>query len=272
MNQSYWQFNINYRQKYNDQWAYGGKVGLIDGISYNKIDIKSSDLAINMLANSYTTNFVGKYTSSFGTDTLKIKQLFPDLKNLGLSFSGGISYTNKKGYYFSANIKDLGFIHWNKSSVKYSYNDAITITNASASNADDRFYTAFSNIANNNPVNKSFYSALNTYMPVFVISKSTFRNDGQIGLLNNFKWNILNLGINPIYDFNSGLNLGTQLMLKSPNMEFYIGSEALKPTQNLIKGYYKQDETIGDKTPRASFYLGLTLKFEKKNSKFWLCR
>ena len=285
INQSYWQFNVNYRQKYDDQWAFGGKVGLIDGISYNKVAITTSDFAINTLTNSYSANFVGNYYSSFGTDTFKIKQLYPDLKNLGLSVSGGVAFTSKKGFYFTVNIKDLGFIHWNnKTSVKYSYNNTITIANASSSNADDRFYTAFSNIANNNPINKNLYSTLNTkidvavskrfknYMPVFVISKSTFRSDGQIGLLNNFKWRILNLGINPIYDFNSGLNLGTQLMLKSPNMEFYIGSEAFKPTQNLINGIQKDDINIIDKTPRASFYMGLTMKFEKKDTRFWRCK
>lgn len=284
INQSYWQFNVNYRQKYNEQWAVGGKIGLIDGISYNKLNVQSSDLTINTLTNSFSTNFVGKYNSSFGDDTLTTKLLLPDFKNLGLTLSGGISYTSKKGYYFTAHLKDLGFIHWHKSSVKFSFNNTITVANANSNTADDRFITDFSNIANNNPVSTGFYSSINTkidvavskrfknYMPVFVISKSTFRSDGQVGVLNNFKWNFLNLGINPIYDFNSGLNLGTQLLLKSPNMEFYIGSEALKPTQNIIKGFNNRDETIGNKTPRASFYMGFNIKFEKKESKFWLCK
>jgi hypothetical protein len=283
-NQSYWQLNVNYRRKYNEQWAYGGKVGLIDGITYNKLHVKSSDLSINTLTNSYSANFVGNYYSNFGDDTLSTKLILPDLKNLGLTVSGGISYTSKKGYYFTAHLKDLGFIHWHKSSVKFSFNNTITVANANSNTADDRFITDFSNIANNNPVTYGYYSSLNTklevavskrfknYMPVFVISKSTFRSDGQIGVLNNFKWNILNLGINPIYDFNSGLNLGTQVLLKSPNIEFYIGSEALKPTQNMIKGFKNSDETIGDKTPRASFYIGFNFKFEKKESKFWLCK
>ena len=61
-----------------------------------------------------------------------------------------------------------------------------------------------------------------------------------------------------------GLNLGSQLLIKSPNAEFYIGSESLFPSYYLAKGYLKKDENIGKNNPKGSFYLGLNVNFGKK--------
>ncbi|TKB99017.1 DUF5723 family protein [Pedobacter cryophilus] len=274
-NQSYWQLSVNYRENYDEKWGFGGKFSLLNGATYSKMNISNSSLQINS-SNSFISSFKGNYISSFGTDSLTYKKLLPNLKNLGLAISGGVSYTSKKGLYLTLNINDLGFIHWNKSTPNYTFDDEITVTNANSANAANRFSNAFGSIINNNLTNKKFNTTIDTkivlaasktfnnYKSVFVFSKSTFRSDGQIGLLNNFQKNAFNFGLNTIYDFNSGLNLGSQLLIKSPNSEFYIGSESLFPSYYLAKGYLKKDENIGKNNTKGTFYMGLNVNFGRK--------
>lgn len=274
-NQSYWQLSVNYRENYDERWGFGGKFSLLNGATYSKMNITNSSLQINS-SDSFISSFKGNYISSFGTDSLTYKKFLPNLKNLGLAISGGVSYTSKKGLYLTLNINDLGFIHWNKSTPNYSFDDKITTTNANSVNAANRFSNAFGSVINNNLSNKKLNTLIDTkivlaasktfnnYKPVFVFSKSTFRRDGQIGLLNNFKKNAFNFGINSIYDFNTGLNLGSQLLIKSPNAEFYIGTESLFPSYYLAKGYLMKDENIGKNNPKGTFYMGLNINFGKK--------
>ena len=60
------------------------------------------------------------------------------------------------------------------------------------------------------------------------------------------------------------MNFGTQLMIKSPNAEFYLGSEQLFPSYYFAKGYLKKDENIGKNNPKANVYFGLNVKFGEK--------
>lgn len=271
-NQSYWQLSATYREDYNEKWGFGAKISLLNGATYNKININSSSFQINT-DNSVDANLAGIYTSSFGTDSFTYKKLLPNLKNMGAALSGGISYTHPKGLYITFNIRDLGFIRWSKNTPRYDFNGDIRIQNVNSANASNQFSTQYGDVITNSQTNKRFTTTIDTkvilaasknfgfYTPVFVFSKSAFRQDGQIGLLNNFKLNTFNFGLNPIYDFQTKLNFGTQVLIKSPNAEFFIGSEQLFPTYYLAKGYIQNNENIGKTHPKANIYMGLTVKF-----------
>ena len=82
--------------------------------------------------------------------------------------------------------------------------------------------------------------------------------------MNNLQLNAFNFGINTIYDFTSGFNLGSQILIKSPNTEFYLGSEGLFPSYYLAKGFIKKDASIGKGNPLGSFYMGFNIKFGRK--------
>jgi len=274
-NQSFYQLSATYRENYNDKWGFGVKISLLNGATYSKININSSSLQVSN-DNSVDASFIGNYTSSFGTDSFSYKKLLPNLKNMGAALSGGVSYTHPKGLYVTFNIRDLGFIRWSKNALRYDFDGNVRIDNVNNPNASNQFSAKFGDVLNNTVSNKRFTTTIDTkiilaasknygfYTPVFVFSKSAFRNDGQIGLLNNFRKNAFNLGLNPIYDFQTKLNLGTQLLVKSPNAEFFLGSEQLFPTYYLAKGYIQNNENIGRAQPRANIYMGLTMKFGNK--------
>ncbi len=273
--QSYWQLGLTYRENYDDRWAFGGKISLLNGLTYNKIDITSSHLTINP-SSSYNAKFEGTYTSNFGLDKLDFDKLIPNIKNIGVALSLASSFQTRSGYYLTLNLKDMGFIHWGKETSNYSFNSDITVLTTSGSSSTSKLFDELKNDASSTEVKKSFYSKVNTkvelaaskefgfYKPVIVFSKSVFNPQGQFGIINNFRKNAFVFSVNAIYDLQTALNLGSQLMVKSPNMEFYIGSEQAFPTYYLTKSYFTQDENIGRANPRASFYFGVNVKYGSK--------
>jgi hypothetical protein len=273
-NQSYWQLSVNYRENYNERWAFGGKFSLLDGATYNKINIESSGLQI-FPNNSFQVPLIGNFTSSFGLDSFTYKKILPNLKNLGTALSAGVSYTSKKGTYITLNIKDLGFIHWIKKTSYYSFNDTIKIKNANSNDASSRFFNDFGRILNTGESNKRFNSLIDTkidfaaskklgfYTPVVVFSKSVFNQNGQIALLNNLRRNAFVFSFNPIYDFRTKWNFGSQLLIQSANAEFYLGSESVFPSSQFAKSYLKKDPNSSG-NPKANIYLGLNVKFGRK--------
>lgn len=274
-NQSYWQLSVNYREDYDKKWAFGGRFSLLNGATYSKININSSNLEI-ISPQSFQTKMEGNYTSSFGTDSFTYKKLLPNLRNMGMAVSGGVSYTSKKNLYITLNVKDLGFIHWSKNSSYYQFNDTVKVTSNSVGSAGNQYFSSFRNIINVNQKHKGFNTLIDTkidlaasktfgnYKPVFVFSKSVFRLDGQIALLNNYRRNAFVFSLNPIYDFNSSWHLGSQILIQSANAEFYLGSESLFPSYYFTKGYLTKNQNIGNGNPSGNIYLGLNIKFGKK--------
>jgi hypothetical protein len=274
-NQSYWQLGINYRENYDEKWAFGGKFSILNGTSFNKLNINQSQIAINS-NDSYDLALAGTYQSSFGIDSVNLKRLIPNLRNFGFSLSAGTSYTSKNGLYLSANITDLGFINWGNNSSNYQFDDQVTVFNASQPGAVSQLFSEFEEMLNVNETKNKFKSLidgkinfaasqkLGFYKPTAVFNKSLFNPNGQIALLNTFNKGNFNLSVNPIYDFVSKLNLGSQILIKSANAEFYLGTEQIFPTYYFSKGYLTQNANIGRNMPRASIYLGLSMKFGPK--------
>lgn len=274
-NQAYWQLSVNYREDYDKKWAFGGKFSLLNGATYSKININSSNLQINS-PESFQTKLIGNYTSSFGTDSFTYKKLLPNLRNMGLAVSGGVSYTSKKNLYITLNVKDLGFIHWSKSSSYYQFDDTVKVSANAVNSLSSQYFNSLKKIINVNESRKRFNTLIDTkislaaskqfgaYKPVFVFSKSVFRTDGQIALLNNYRKNAFVFSLNPIYDFTSSWHLGGQILIQSANAEFYLGSESLFPSYYFAKGYLTKNQNIGNGNLNGNVYLGLNIKFGQK--------
>ncbi|WP_017258622.1 DUF5723 family protein [Pedobacter arcticus] len=274
-NQTYWQLGLTYRENYDKRWAFGGKLSLLNGLTYNKANVYASQLTVNQNG-SYNASVTGNYISSFGFNSLSLTKLLPNLKNIGVAASLATSYQTPSGFYFTVNLKDMGFIHWGKSTSKYSFNTNTTILNPSGNNAISQVLDPIIADSKAHEINKPFNSKIDTkiefaaskqfgfYKPVFIFSKSTFNPQGQIAVVNNFQKNSFVFSLSPIYDLQSKLNLGSQIMVKSSNMEFYTGSEQVFPTYYLAKSYLTKNENIGKSNPRASFYIGINVKFGPK--------
>jgi hypothetical protein len=277
---SYSQLSVTYRENYDKNWAFGGKLSILNGIAYVKGDVSQTSLNIDRVNNIITEGIVGTGFSSFGVDAPNKSILFPNFRNPGLSINLGASYTSPNGLYLTGNVKDLGFIRWNSSSSKFNFNDVVKVYKANANNLAERFYDKFNIMLAHNQTNGGLTTATNGkieflasktfafYKPNFIVSKNIFESEGALALINNFNYDIWNVSLNGIYDLRQGFNFGSQFMIKAPNVEFYIGSENLFPSTRFLSGYLKSDPTVGSNPTQADFYMGFSLKFGKMMQNF----
>ncbi len=278
--QSYHQFSFTYRENLNKRLAFGAKVSLLSGITYNKLNIVESYFNPGSASHPLQASLNGTYKASFlEKEDISRKDAIPTFKNPGLSFSLGTSYTSKSGVFLMANVKDLGFIKWAKSAYYNKFNnmdDPILITDpqTSASSIEKQI----SNIATENEEHKSFLTPTNakvdfmvsksfsitypfSYTPGLIVSKNLFYKGGDAAFVNKFKYNGISLSAIPTYNFNGIFLMGLQGMYQTPNFEVFLGSDNLFKTVTQVNGLIQQDQTIGSGYNGASFYMGIGIKF-----------
>ena len=278
--QSYSQMSFTYRQNLDKNWAFGGKLSVLNGIAYVTGDVSQSSLNIDRVNNIITEGVVGNAFSSFGTGIPNKSLLIPNFKNPGLSINVGTSYTSPEGIYFSGHIKDFGFINWNKNSTIFNFDETIKVYKANTDSLGEKFYDEFAIMLDENQTKGGKVSRTNAkveflasknfdfYKPNLIVSKNVFERDGAVALINNFNRNIWNFSLNGIYDLRQGFNFGSQFMIKSPNVEFYMGSEKVFPSLRFASGYLKSDPSVGSNPTKADFYMGFSLKFGKLMQNF----
>jgi hypothetical protein len=276
--QSYHQFSVTYRENFNKRLAFGAKISLLSGITYNRLNVTDSYLLMDPANDLINIRVRGTYKASFlETDELSHKTAMPTFRNPGMSFGFGTSYTAKRGVFIMANIKDLGFIKWRKTAYVNSINSAVNITNL-AEKSSSQIENEIADIATDESVNKSFYTLTNakldfmiskafsisypfSYTPSLIVSKNLFYKGGDAAFVNRFKYNGLSMSLIPTYNFNNLFLMGMQGMYQTPNFEIFLGSDNMFKTVTQINGAIKQDRTIGNGYNGASFYMGVGIKF-----------
>ncbi|TKC09028.1 DUF5723 family protein [Pedobacter frigoris] len=279
--QSYHQFSVSYRENYNKRLAFGVKLSLLSGITYNKLQIDESFFNPGSDTQPLVAALKGTYRANFlETDELSKKDLVPTFKNPGLAISLGTSYTSKTGVFLMANVKDLGIIRWTKNSYYNRFNninDPLIIMDPETSPSS--IESRITEIATDGETRERFYSVTNakadfmiskafsisvpyfTYTPALIVSKNLFYKGGDAAFVNKFKYDQFSLTAIPSYNFNNLFLFGMQGMYQTPNFEVFLGSDDLFKTVSQAKGAIKQDITIGKGYNGASFYLGVGIKF-----------
>lgn len=276
--QTYHQFSVTYRENFNKRLAFGAKISLLSGATYNRLNITDSYLLMDPVGDVINVRVKGTYKANFlETNELSHKTAMPTFRNPGMSFGFGTSYTAKKGVFIMANIKDLGFIKWRKTAYVNNINSVVNITNLSQKSSS-QIEKELADIATDQSVNKSFYTLTNakldfmiskpfsitypfSYTPSLIVSKNLFYKGGDAAFVNRFKYNGLSLSVIPDYNFNNLFLVGIQGMYQTPNFEIFLGSDNMFKTITQINGAIKQDRTIGSGYNGASFYMGVGIKF-----------
>ncbi|WP_051189793.1 DUF5723 family protein [Daejeonella oryzae] len=272
-NQSYHQFSLSYREDYNRRLSLGVKLSLLSGISYNKLKVEQSNLSTNGNADRFDVDLKGNFKSSFLTNEVNEDILYPKFNDPGLAFSAGASYKFRGGWFLLGNVKDLGFIRWSKDSYDYNFDQTITIANASNGTADERLNDAIGKMINDIAEETGYTSVINgkaeillnknfgAYHPNLIISKNLFYPGGNIALINNYHVKNFVLTASGAYNQADYMQIGGQFMIKSPNVELFIGSDQLFKTLQAAKALRKEDPEIGKGYSGASAYLGFAVKF-----------
>lgn len=270
--QSYHQFSVTYRENYTKRLAFGAKLSLLSGTSYNGINIRESGIQPGLAPGTAYAIFKGTYRSTFiDVDELSPNTFMPTFRNPGASISLGTSYQSKSGYFLMANLKDLGFIKWNNQSYIKNVDPTIVITGAPGE--EQKIKNEVTDALTKNPDRGGFYAATNAkvdvmlsksfglWTPSFIVSKNLFYEGGDAVMVNKFKYDGFSVTASPTYNFHNLFYLGLQAMYQTPNFEVFLGSDDLLKTTSQVQGIINKDATIGRGYNGASAYLGIGIKF-----------
>lgn len=273
-NQSYHQFSLSYRQDVSKRLSIGLKGSVLSGITYTAFKVTDSDVAIDQEEDIIGVSVMGNLKSSFKFDNFDSQSIKPKFKSPGLSLTAGASYKLRNGWFVMGNLKDLGFIKWNKDSYEYNFDASnIVIVNASNSSADNRLADSLDQRINNSSTNRSYFSLLNgkaevlvnknygNYQPNLILSKSIFYDRADIVLTNNYHYRNFVFTASADYNTSKYLAIGGQFMVKSPNTEFFLGSDQLLKSLEMIKDARRDSGPYSSGYTGMSFYMGFGLKF-----------
>ncbi|MDQ8052368.1 MAG: DUF5723 family protein [Pedobacter sp.] len=271
--QSYHQFSFTVRENWDKRLAFGLKFSLLSGMAYNEIHIDHSYINADVAGDRLDIGLTGRYRGSFlEKDEVDRKTFLPLFKNPGASFSFGTTYHSRSGYFIMGNIKDLGFIHWNKDSHIATFNKLKSIVPASTYTSK-QINEEITDFIDDVDEQKGFYTPTNAkadflisrtfefYKPSLIISKNLFHKGGDVALVNTIQFDRVSASLTPVYNFNNFIMLGLQGMYKTPNFEFFLGSDNISKTLSTVSGIRKEDAAIGSGYLGASFYIGMGIKF-----------
>ena len=281
--QIYHQFGFTYREDVDDQLSFGVKLGALLGVAYSDLKINQSHITFNNENNSADITLAGVFKSTGVPGNLTSHDFLPTFRNPGAGLSFGLTYKTESNIIIQGNLKDVGFIHWATNSSITDFDKTGTINDLAGRKREDSIYNTAYNIIHKSqklftsyttPTNgKIEISASKTYFidadgqfrysPTLVGSKSLIYTDFTAAMVNRFNYNNLSLSINGSYNNMRYANLGLQFMVKSPNAEFFIGSESIVKSAGLLTAQLGSNSAINQPGSfmGADFYIGFSVKF-----------
>ncbi len=278
--QLYTSIGLTYKEKLSSQFTIGFKLGALMGINYNKLDIDESHVNFDKLNDNADIALRGRYYLSKGPGSLEWSNFFPSFQSPGAQLSIGTSYITDDGITIQGNLKDLGFIHWYSSSKISDFNSSATVNGLTTAQREENLYdgintiissagrqtsfTSYTNALVELSATKSFYLDNNKsfkYSPTLIASKELLYN-GFIGaLVNDFQYDDFHVGVTGSYDNYNLFKLGLQLMYKTPNADFFIGSDRIAQSIGLAGAKSDPNSYTNQSFTGADFFLGFSIKF-----------
>lgn len=279
--QAYNQISFTYKEKFNKQFSFGMKLGLLLGVHYQKLNITNSSVVFDKVLDAANLALAGTYQESYVPgNTSQTRDFLPTFRNPGASITIGAMFKTEDKFTLQANIKDMGFIHWSSLSSVYNYNNSAIIRGLSTAAREDSIYRKVSSIVHNNGVVKSFNTPVNgraelsvmksfwldddkmfKYSPTLIASKELFYPGFTGALVNPIQYKKYNLTLITTYDDLKIFNLGAQFMLQTPNFEFFIGSDKIAQTGSFFYQGLSKNVSSNGSFSGSDFFLGFSLKF-----------
>ena len=280
--QTYHQLNFNYREKVTKNFSMGVKLSALFGIQYQQLQIDQSRLTLDKPNDAADISLQGRYRINYTPGTFTSHDLLPTLRNPGASISIGTAYRTYDNFNIQFNVKDLGFIYWNKRSIISDFNTTLTAPDLSTRKREDNLYSTTYKILHSADrltsfvtptngilelsANKSYwfdYDRRFKYSPTLILQKELFFEGYTAALVNPFQYNHVVGTITTSYNNYGIFNAGLQFMYKTPNIEFYIGSDRLMQSASLAGAANHSDAQINKNASftGADFFLGFSFKF-----------
>lgn len=266
LQQLYHQFSLSYREDLDKRTGVGLKLSALSGILYNKFETTRS--AIRTGTDGHLVTLNGTYRSNAGFDSLDLaREAVPAFRNPGVSVSLGIRHQAPGGWNVMGNLKDLGMIRWHRSSRTYSFDGDLPVGNTNTPAGRKDFLKEMKKFIKENTEERGFFAPtdakaeilierdLDWYRPNLILSKSLFYPGGNIALVNHFRVRSFIFTALGDYNLNRYFQLGGQALYKTPNFEWFIGSD------QLFKTYYSAKNLLGKTADNGRGYTGASIYF-----------
>ncbi|MGI4021015.1 MAG: DUF5723 family protein, partial [Janthinobacterium lividum] len=204
--QAYHQFSLTFRQKISPTVAFGIKLSTLFGIYYANYNAVHSSFTVENDATAATLFLQGKYASNYNGGMFGKRDLL-GYKNLGASVGFGMQAQLENGIVIQGNVKDLGFIRWNKNSVTSNFNGTQDVERIAVTRENDnRILTEADSVTSTNLSTHAFFAPVNGkadlavskklavfttdfyYTPTLIVSKNLFYNGLTGAFVNHFTY------------------------------------------------------------------------------------
>lgn len=266
--QAYHQLGFTYREQYDQRLSFGVKLSYLSGIAHSSLRIRSATLDQDPSSPGYRTFTInGRLRSSY-YDNIAWDDLRFNFRNPGMSLSLSSNLKLRDGWNVMTNLKDVGFIRWSGDSYRnatdlniYTLDEGEDQLNAIQDVLVKERYTSVIDGKGEALISKQ----IGAFKPSVLLSKSLFNHSGDVVLMNSFKHKILQVGVSGAYNLNDYFQFGGQLMIKSPNVEFFVGTDnvfqSYKAKVLLTDNADERKERLNEGIKGASGYIGFSLKF-----------
>lgn len=286
--ESFHQFSATYREKVTQNFSVGIKLSLLSGIAYNNLNITESGLNIvdrgtfTPPAGAADWRLKGTFQSTYDLGKFSKHDLLPTFKNIGLAGSIGATYIAPGGIIVQGNLKDLGFIRWAGDATTYTFNNTTRVEGLNTTKREVNVSNALTRLIEKMPETKPFTKPIVgraelsaakkfqfgtiTYLPTAIVSRQVYGLGTAAALVNNVQFGAFGTALSGIVNEDKLFDLGLQFMYKTPNFEFFIGSEQLTRSMNLYSASGDNEDAITKTMSHSggNIYLGFSFKFGKK--------
>lgn len=275
--QIYNTIGLTYREQVSKQLSLGFKLGYVVGYESAKVDINQSQLTFDNTSGTADIALQGNSQKTFLVNT-------KPFKDPGMTFSMGSIFRTNDGFILQANIKDLGFIHWDRFVQTNVFNTSGQVTDLTSNKRETAVYDTYNKIITSGRTGDSTYNTpldgraeLSVsklmwanddyslkYTPTLIASKELFYTGFVAALVNPITYaNKYTFTVTGSYTDTKLFNLGLQFMVKSPNAEFFIGSDRIGNNVSLFAASTKSQSAINSIPgfTGADISIGFSLKF-----------
>jgi len=281
--QVYNQLSVTYRENITSQFALGIKVSALLGVKYENMNIQSSKIAFDKVADTANVAIKGQFRGSYIPGNFNARDFLPTFRNPGASVSIGGSYRTEDNFFLQVNIKDLGFIHWSSRSKVYNFDNNHEIGGLSSRSREDSIYNKVDDLLHHNPTVEGFTTMIDgmaevsvsqrywldydqklKYSPTLIASKELFYPGFTAAFVNPIQYKQYVFTLTTTYNDLKVFTAGGQFMIKTPNAEFYIGSDRIYQSLSLLyDAVHNSAQDINQNHPvlAADFFMGVTFKF-----------
>jgi hypothetical protein len=272
--QVYNQFGVTYREQITKRLAFGIKIASVSGMYDQNIKIDQSHINFNKAADTASLALAGTNRKA-GFSTLPFS-------NPGFSVSIGTIYKTAGGFIIQGNIKDLGFIHWNKKAETYDFQGETGVYDLALPNRETAVYNAITRGITGHGMVSAYTTPLDgraelsaskwfwvdeddgvKYSPTLIASKELFYDGFTVALVNPVSYKNYSLSVLTSIDDMRLFNFGMQFMVKSSNAEFFIGSDRLAQSISLVSAGLKNQKAVDESGAftGGNITFGATFKF-----------